>query len=236
MIHFNTPMSIFFEIFTCLSRRVEYIMSSIHRVRRRLGVELLPWGVAESRTIEKLLELKAGERLLEAGCSSGYRIERYAKPGVELWGIDADKGAIVEGRKSGSGVNLIEGDAQNLPFRDLFFDKVLTVHLLEHLGRPRKAIQEMARVLKPEGSGVIVVPCERLRGDTAFAGWLRLVNLHKHRFTPPKMYALLSPHFTIERAIFHTIIPGKFKPVPLDRTPFAYYFSLAMIFKVRKSG
>ena len=208
-------------------------MSSVHRLRRR-GVEFLPWGVAEARMIDKLLDPKSGERLLEIGSSAGYRIEGYAEKGVELWGVDADHDAIETGKRTGSPVNLIEADAGNLPFADDFFDKVLCVHLLEHLPDPKKAIGEMARVLKPQGQAVIVVPCERIRGDTAFAGWIRLKNLHLQRFSPPEIANLLSTYFEIEKALFHTLIPGRFVQIPLYRTPLVYYLSLAMLFKVRK--
>lgn len=208
-------------------------MGSVHRLRRK-GVEFLPWGVAEARMIDRLLDPKSEERLLEIGSSAGYRIEGYAEKGVKLWGVDADHDAIETAKRTGSPVNLIEADASDLPFPNESFDRILCVHLLEHLPDPQKAIGEMARVLKPQGCAVIVAPCERIRGDTAFAGWVRLKNLHLHRFIPPQIARLLSEHFQIEEALFHTFIPGQFKKMPLDRTPLLYYLSLAMIFKVRK--
>ncbi len=208
-------------------------MGSVHRLRRK-GVQFLPWGVAEARMVERLLAPQPGEKLLEVGASSGYRIEHFAKMGVKLWGVDADHDAIVSGQTSGSPVTLIEADVESLPFPDGFFDKLLSVHLLEHLDNPGQAIGEMARVLKSDGQAVIVVPCERIRGDTAFAGWLRFKNLHLHRFSPPQITSMLQPYFSIVKALFHTFIPGQFKPMPLDTTSFLYYFSLAMIFKVRK--
>ncbi len=208
-------------------------MPSVHRLRRR-GVEFLPWGVAEARMIDRLLYPQPGEKLLEVGSSAGYRIEGYAGIGVKLWGVDSDHDAIETAKRTGSPVNLIEADASNLPFADGFFDKVLCVHLLEHLADPAGAIGEMHRVLKPQGRAVIVVPCERIRGDTAFAGWIRLKNLHLQRFSPLQIARLLSEHFQIEEALFHTLIPGRFVQMPLDRTPLLYYFSLAMLFKVRK--
>ncbi|MCK4333906.1 class I SAM-dependent methyltransferase [candidate division WOR-3 bacterium] len=208
-------------------------MGSVHRLRRK-GIEFLPWGVAEARMIERLLDPESGERLLEIGSSAGYRIEGYAEKGVKLWGVDADHDAIETAKRTGSPVNLIEADASDLPFPNESFDRILCVHLLEHLPDPKKAIGEMARVLKPQGCAVIVVPCERIQGDTAFAGWVRLKNLHLHRFRPPQIARLLSGHFQIEEALFHTFIPGRFVQMPLDRTPLLYYLSLAMIFKVRK--
>ncbi len=209
---------------------------AMYNVRRRIGVEFLPWGLAEARMIETLLALQSGERVLEVGSSSGYRIERFLKKGIKAWGIDADSQAVQEGMKRQSTVTLIKADAEDLPFEDGFFDKILSVHLLEHLVNPVSAVEEMARVLKPCGYGVIVVPCERIRGDTAFAGWIKFKNIHLHKFKPSSISKLLSRQFEIVEAFFHTMIPGQFKPMPLDRTPLLYYFSLAMILKVKKLG
>lgn len=194
----------------------------------------MPWGVAEARIVHRLLSPKPGERLLEVGSSSGYRVERYSKIGLDVYGIDADHDAIESGMRFNPTVKLIEADASALPFPASFFDKLLCVHLLEHLGNPQDAIHEMGRVLKPAGSAVIVVPCERIRGDTAFAGWLRFKNFHLHKFTPPEISRLIAPYFKIEAVFFNTLIPGRFVPMSLKSTPLQYYFSFAMIFKLKK--
>jgi ubiquinone/menaquinone biosynthesis C-methylase UbiE len=184
--------------------------------------------------IDRLLAPKPEERLLEVGSSAGYRVEKYVEKGVGVWGVDKDRAAIAAGRCRDSSLHLLEADATELPFPDQYFDRVLAVHLLEHIPDPAKAVREMARVLKSKEHAVIVVPCERIRGDTAFAGWFRFKNLHLHRFSPPQITSLLLPWFSIEEALFHTLIPGQFKPMPLDRVPLLYYFSLAMLLKVGK--
>lgn len=43
---------------------------------------------------------------------------------------------------------MIIGDAQNLPFKFNYFDRVLAIHILEHLPDLPSAIQEVNRVLK----------------------------------------------------------------------------------------
>lgn len=49
----------------------------------------------------------------------------------------------------------IIGDIHNLPFKDEEFDVVLCVEVLEHVLEPKKAIQEMNRVLKKGGTLVL---------------------------------------------------------------------------------
>ena len=48
-------------------------------------------------------------------------------------------------------------DADALPYQDAFFDVVVAAHVLEHSGRPLKAMAEFDRVLKPGGSAIIMM-------------------------------------------------------------------------------
>jgi len=49
-------------------------------------------------------------------------------------------------------------DAQNLPFRDNFFDSAFAVDAIHHIPKPHLAILELCRVVKPGGVVVIVEP------------------------------------------------------------------------------
>jgi len=52
----------------------------------------------------------------------------------------------------------VYGDARVLPFADESFDGVLCSQVLEHVDRPEVVVQEIGRVLKPGGWGIIYVP------------------------------------------------------------------------------
>ncbi|MBA3936549.1 MAG: class I SAM-dependent methyltransferase [Planctomycetes bacterium] len=59
------------------------------------------------------------------------------------------------------GVKAAVGDCQQrLDFADGFFDRVLAIHVLEHLPDLPRAIAEVHRLLKPEGRFSVVIPCE----------------------------------------------------------------------------
>src|SRR4051812_28265569 len=49
-------------------------------------------------------------------------------------------------------------DMTDVPFKDGAFDLVVCVHVLEHVADDRQAIREMARVLKPGGVAMLLVP------------------------------------------------------------------------------
>jgi SAM-dependent methyltransferase len=49
---------------------------------------------------------------------------------------------------------------KRLPWEDNFFDRVLAIHVLEHLYNLPAALQEVSRVLRPGGTFCVVIPCE----------------------------------------------------------------------------
>jgi SAM-dependent methyltransferase len=56
-----------------------------------------------------------------------------------------------------SGV-MVQGDAHNLPFADNTFDIIISTEVIEHTTWPWIVLQELARVLKPNGKLVISWP------------------------------------------------------------------------------
>jgi SAM-dependent methyltransferase len=56
---------------------------------------------------------------------------------------------------------IVVADAEaGVPFADSSFDRVIAVHVLEHLANLPATIEEVWRVLKPQGRFVVVIPCE----------------------------------------------------------------------------
>ena len=102
--------------------------------------------------------LRAGMRLLDAGCGPGSitigLAERVA-PG-EVVGIDvsAESIAFARGLADERGVTSVRfevGDVYALPFEDATFDAAFSHAMLQHLAEPLAALREMRRVLKPGG-------------------------------------------------------------------------------------
>jgi SAM-dependent methyltransferase len=58
---------------------------------------------------------------------------------------------------AGSDVS-IRMDAEDLLFRDNVFDCVIISHVLEHVPDDQRAMSELARVLRPDGFALIMVP------------------------------------------------------------------------------
>jgi ubiquinone/menaquinone biosynthesis C-methylase UbiE len=56
---------------------------------------------------------------------------------------------------------MVAADAEKgIPFQSNSFDRVLAIHVLEHLANLPAALQEVSRVMRPGGIFSVVIPCE----------------------------------------------------------------------------
>ena len=113
----------------------------------------------EWRRILGWLAPKEGERILDIACGGGELSLKIAERGCEVCGIDMAEGAI-EGAKrlaerEGITCKFGVGSAEDLPYPDGHFDKIVCSSSLEHFGDDIKALKEMHRVLKLDGSVVL---------------------------------------------------------------------------------
>ncbi|GLB29074.1 hypothetical protein LAD12857_09970 [Lacrimispora amygdalina] len=99
------------------------------------------------------MHLKEGDKILEAGCGTGY-LGRYLKKGVpslQITAFDRDKGFIEAAKRLGDGINFFIADAKKIPFDDSSFDHVVSHTFFTSVNDPKAVLKEMKRVLKPEG-------------------------------------------------------------------------------------
>lgn len=60
----------------------------------------------------------------------------------------------------------VKADICNLPFKDNSYDVILCNHVLEHIPDDTKAMQELYRVLKPNGMAILQIPQDLNRANT----------------------------------------------------------------------
>jgi len=115
----------------------------------------------------KQIPLRAGMRVLDAGCGSGRHLcESFRTPGVEVAGVDLNRADLGKAKRFLSlmareqkGRWLVaQADVTKLPFADGSFDVVICSEVLEHIKDNRTAVAELVRVLKPGGDLVVTVP------------------------------------------------------------------------------
>jgi ubiquinone/menaquinone biosynthesis C-methylase UbiE len=104
-------------------------------------------------------EVTDSHRVLEIGCGTGNLIIRAKRthPGIDAIGSDPDPLALSRAQRKARGLNQIRferGYAQQLPYADGQFDRVLSSMMLHHLDSDAKsaAAAEIFRVLRPGGS------------------------------------------------------------------------------------
>lgn len=131
------------------------------------------------KTAIGLLAPRPGDRVLEVGCGAGNILERM--PAGWLAGIDLSARLLGRTRQrlQQQSPALARADAERLPFRSASFDRVLCSEVLEHVLHPSEVLEEMLRVVKPDGRVVITVPNEplinRLKGMVGALGLIRLI-------------------------------------------------------------
>jgi SAM-dependent methyltransferase len=98
-------------------------------------------------------------RILDYGCGTGGNSPAYASFGAVV-GIEPDAGAIRLAHGRGQ-AQYCRGSGTDLPLRTAAFDAVMASDVLEHIEDHRRAVSEIARVLRPGGLAVITVPAHQ---------------------------------------------------------------------------
>lgn len=92
--------------------------------------------------------------LLEVGAGTGWQSKLLDKKGYKVHAIDVSGSIYAEHRVW----PVKEYDGANIPYEDSYFDCVFSSNTLEHIPKPISFQREIARVLKPEGLAVHVIP------------------------------------------------------------------------------
>jgi SAM-dependent methyltransferase len=106
----------------------------------------------------RLSGLPRGARIADLGCGSGVFTELLRRAGYAGTGLDISPKLVALGRSKYSGLELIEGDAENLPFGNESLEGVLLSGLVHHFPDPRRLAVEVRRVLKAGGRFVAFDP------------------------------------------------------------------------------
>jgi len=112
----------------------------------------------EKALIKEVLDPKKGEKGLDVGCGTGNITKWLAEMGINMIGFDQSQEMLKfaqEKALSNEHLQLVVGDAHNLPFLAKSFDFAIAVTSLEFVDNPQEVVQEMLRVTKENGRVVL---------------------------------------------------------------------------------
>ena len=146
------------------------------------------------KVLLRYLKPKRGEQILDLGCSRGFYVREMENYTDGVRGVDISQTSLRE-----AVTRKVEyGDITNLEFEANSFDKIYSLHTIEHIPNLSRFFSEIARVLRPGGIAIIVYPWEPVRGFQAIvAAWRQYKNpfmarkIHLHRLTPKKIQQLI---------------------------------------------
>ena len=123
---------------------------------------LVSW-MGFTRAVRELISqanVEPGHRVLDIGCGTGTLLLMLKRqyPAMQVVGLDPDSKALERARKkikrAAVSVQLDQGFADELPYRDGSYDRVFSSFMFHHLDEQEResTSREALRVLKPGGS------------------------------------------------------------------------------------
>ncbi|MFI5282723.1 MAG: class I SAM-dependent methyltransferase [Candidatus Dormibacterales bacterium] len=162
--------------------------------------------------LETALLLPKGSRVAVFGCHSDLLTTLLPAVGFETHGVD-----VKDFNLAYEGFTFHKGDIRKIPLSNDFFDAVIAVSTIEHIGLfdnddmgDRKAVGEMRRVLKPGGLFAITIP---------FAAHSDLIPMFE-RIYDQRSLARLLEGLDVESICAYAAGPGElWHPIAIDHAP-----------------
>jgi ubiquinone/menaquinone biosynthesis C-methylase UbiE len=112
-----------------------------------------------------LLEINAGQRVLDVGCGIGDDVRALARlvgASGEVIGLDNSERLLEVARSRSEGAEFpgsyVYSDMHHMPFADKTFDGCRAERVLVHSAQPAQVVGEMARVVRHGGRVVVTEP------------------------------------------------------------------------------
>jgi ubiquinone/menaquinone biosynthesis C-methylase UbiE len=100
----------------------------------------------------------SGDRILDVGAGDGSKAALILRSlgGTEVYAVDPDEKKVASMKRDFPSIKGSVAGAESLPFPDSYFDKVYSTMAVHHYSNLNRGLLEIARVLKPGGSFVIM--------------------------------------------------------------------------------
>ncbi|WP_427925118.1 class I SAM-dependent methyltransferase [Streptomyces sp. cg40] len=102
-------------------------------------------------------EVRQGARVLDVGTGTGTVAAAACERGARVTAVDAEPGMVARAAQAVPEADVRLASLPRLPFSDDEFDVVLGNFVLNHVGRPGEALQELRRVTRPGGRIAVTI-------------------------------------------------------------------------------
>lgn len=165
-------------------------------------------------------------RTLEIGVGLGEHLAYEDLLPAQLanyYGLDIRQSMLDRLRETYPGVNALVGDCQQpQPFESGYFDRIIAIHVLEHLSNLPATVREMHRLCDPfKGMVQVVIPCE---GSLAYrvARRISAQRIFEKRYRQPYHWFYSRTHQPASRD------PGRTRSLLLDFPPNSFPYGAAI--------
>lgn len=118
-------------------------------------------------TARGLIGCFSPKNVLDVGCGTGALVHAFINLGVKAYGVDVSKDAISiakekvkerlrDVKEEDLPFYILDVEEEILPFQDDYFDLITAFELMEHLCSYEHCLNEIKRVLNPEGHFIMV--------------------------------------------------------------------------------
>lgn len=163
----------------------EAVRQEYNRLAEQYDRRWAPYIDATLKAVLEAVECEGHERILDVPCGTGELEQRLLGrwPKLRITGADISPGMLeqAEAKDTEGRVTWIEADISHLPFADGEFDCVTCANSFHYFSAPEQSLQEMRRVLRPDGRLVLVDWCDDYLNCKVCSIWLQWTDPAFHR-------------------------------------------------------
>lgn len=139
---------------------------------------------------EAATPLVKGKVVLDIASGSGYGTYILAEEASKVYGVDVSEEAIEYSKRNYSSNNIEyrKGDGVSIPLEDNSVDVIISFETIEHIENYKKFMDEVSRILRPDGLLVLSTPNDLEFFDNA--------HFHIHQFNEEELKGLVKKHFS----------------------------------------
>jgi ubiquinone/menaquinone biosynthesis C-methylase UbiE len=143
----------------------------------------------------QLMGIKPGERLLDLGCGTGWASRRLARLAGQVVGLDISDEMVHRAREQARDLDnllFVWGSAQEIPWEENYFDKVLSIESFYYYPDQELVLRELFRVLAPGGRLFLLM--NLYRENPYSLRWVEQLQVSVHARSEAEYVQMLQAH------------------------------------------